>query len=176
MKLYRYMSIDEFSKFAENGYLDDPYDEKGFCFLGETTPVINDADKTIYECNPIDCLTFLDGAISLNEVLIEFEANSDNIKTNKGTYANPSGSKLIEITEYSTDYYDNSGFKPLRYTFAVLGIDKDKIIWHEFNNSPNITDDDIDRLRDQQQEFIQDNLDIALDSIIFDMLKDLDML
>jgi len=124
MKLYRYMSINEFTKMS-TGKTMEPYhkefvgyetESKGFCFISESTPV--DYNNNTYELTPIESLNFLKNIVC-EEILVEFET-TDDIEYNEGKaqYANPISEynqEDMEIIEFSCDKYNKYTLIPKRY-------------------------------------------------------------
>lgn len=124
MKLYRYMSIEEFNyvclgldmvnknrhKYCRTGSV-------GFCFLGEHTKELY-GDRVF---SPDGCYRFLSGIVS-RDVLVEFDAPDGAVSESYGTYADPDDyncdlfdGALISITEYCTTHYSRDTFRPMRY-------------------------------------------------------------
>lgn len=118
MKLYRYMSIEEFLKLNSGAEL-NRYSEEfenqlqdennvGFCFLGEKTMY----DNELY--TPIECLSFLEGIVS-TDVLVEFETTNDSeILSRSATYSGRNSGNT-DITEYFTQSYSKKSLIPTRY-------------------------------------------------------------
>lgn len=138
MKLYRYMSINEFLKLMSgekltniNKFSMNRTDSEGFCFLGEETAYQHGYDQEesqILNYDALSCLQFLKGIVS-DEILVEFNPSESAIKKlhqGTGIYSDPQGDygDLICITEYSTTEYDKDAFNPNRIV-AFPGI-KDK--------------------------------------------------
>lgn len=112
MKLYRYMSINEFLKLMSgekltniNKFSMNRTDSEGFCFLGEETAYQQGYDHEegqILTYDALSCLHFLKGIVS-DEVLVEFNPSESAIKKlheGTGIYSDPQGDygDLICIT------------------------------------------------------------------------------
>lgn len=89
MKVYRYMSLVEMSKLSAGieiigkRYFDCRTESAGICFLGENTE-INSWDEwehkyTTAHFDPIQCSCFLNGIVSRDGILVEFEIDKTNI-------------------------------------------------------------------------------------------------
>lgn len=156
MKLYRYMSINEFLKLMSgekltntNKFSMNRTDSEGFCFLGEETTYQQGYDHEegqILTYDALSCLHFLKGIVS-DEVLVEFNPSESAIKKlheGTGIYSDPQGDygDLICITEYSTTEYDKDAFNPNRIV-AFPGI-KDK---YSFSKA-------LDQIKDEDLEII----------------------
>ena len=130
MKLFRFMSKEEFNKLVKGATLNNKKihtgntNSIGFCFMEGNE---KDAEYS-YE--------FLGGCVS-DDVCVIFETEE---KLNKswGIYADPYGSffDTIEKIEYCTETYSFKKFKPIKYATNVRYIwdDEDKWIWEDFNN------------------------------------------
>lgn len=89
MKLYRYMSINEFLKLMSgekltntNKFSMNRTDSEGFCFLGEETAYQHGYDHDegqILTYDALSCLKFLKGIVS-DEILVEFNPSESAIK------------------------------------------------------------------------------------------------
>lgn len=156
MKLYRYMSINEFLKLMSgekltntNKFSMNRTDSEGFCFLGEETAYQQGYDHEegqILTYDALSCLQFLKGIVS-DEILVEFNPSESAIKKlheGTGIYSDPQGDygDLICITEYSTTEYDKDAFNPNRIV-AFPGI-KDK---YSFSKA-------LDQIKDEDLEII----------------------
>lgn len=156
MKLYRYMSINEFLKLMSgekltntNKFSMNRTDSEGFCFLGEETAFQHGYDHEegqILTYDALSCLQFLKGIVS-DEILVEFNPSESAIKKlheGTGIYSDPQGDydDLICITEYSTTEYDKDAFNPNRIV-AFPGI-KDK---YSFSKA-------LDQIKDEDLEII----------------------
>lgn len=156
MKLYRYMSINEFLKLMSgekltntNKFSMNRTDSEGFCFLGEETAYQHGYDHDegqILTYDALSCLQFLKGIVS-DEILVEFNPSESAIKKlheGTGIYSDPQGDygDLICITEYSTTEYDKDAFNPNRIV-AFPGI-KDK---YSFSKA-------LDQIKDEDLEII----------------------
>ena len=156
MRLYRYMSINEFLKLMSgekltniNKFSMNRTDSEGFCFLGEETAYQQGYDHEegqILTYDALSCLQFLKGIVS-DEVLVEFNPSESAIKKlheGTGIYSDPQGDygDLICITEYSTTEYDKDAFNPNRIV-AFPGI-KDK---YSFSKA-------LDQIKDEDLEII----------------------
>lgn len=156
MKLYRYMSINEFLKLMSgekltntNKFSMNRTDSEGFCFLGEETASQHGYDHEegqILTYDALSCLQFLKGIVS-DEILVEFNPSESAIKKlheGTGIYSDPQGDygDLICITEYSTTEYDKDAFNPNRIV-AFPGI-KDK---YSFSKA-------LDQIKDEDLEII----------------------
>ena len=128
MKVYRYMSREEFTKLINGTSLHNPtvrdtdYSTScGFCFLAETTTFVTfnfDGEEQTFEYTPEDCSSFLGGIVT-EEVLVEFEVMDPQLlRSDFATYMNPISTEYEEtiyITEYSCHTYDRTVLRPLRY-------------------------------------------------------------
>lgn len=156
MKLYRYMSINEFLKLMSgekltntNKFSMNRTDSEGFCFLGEEPAFQHGYDHEegqILTYDALSCLQFLKGIVS-DEILVEFNPSESAIKKlheGTGIYSDPQGDygDLICITEYSTTEYDKDAFNPNRIV-AFPGI-KDK---YSFSKA-------LDQIKDEDLEII----------------------
>lgn len=156
MKLYRYMSINEFLKLMSgekltntNKFSMNRTDSEGFCFLGEETAFQHGYDHEegqILTYDALSCLQLLKGIVS-DEILVEFNPSESAIKKlheGTGIYSDPQGDygDLICITEYSTTEYDKDAFNPNRIV-AFPGI-KDK---YSFSKA-------LDQIKDEDLEII----------------------
>ena len=156
MKLYRYMSINEFLKLMSgekltntNKFSMNRTDSEGFCFLGEETAFQHGYDHEegqILTYDALSCLQFLKGIVS-DEILVEFNPSESAIKKlheGTGIYSDPQGDygDLICITEYSTTEYDKDAFNPNRIV-AFPGIE-DK---YSFSKA-------LDQIKDEDLEII----------------------
>lgn len=156
MKLYRYMSINEFLKLMSgekltntNKFSMNRTDSEGFCFFGEETAFQHGYDHEegqILTYDALSCLQFLKGIVS-DEILVEFNPSESAIKKlheGTGIYSDPQGDygDLICITEYSTTEYDKDAFNPNRIV-AFPGIE-DK---YSFSKA-------LDQIKDEDLEII----------------------
>lgn len=127
MKLFRYMSKNEFNKLINGETLKNDKkhtgftDSVGFCFMeGE-------------EGTAEYCYDFLSGIVS-NEVLVLFETDKE-LKKGYGRYADPYGSFFDTImkTEYSITEYNKDIIKPLKYctNFDEHQLDDEEWIFKE---------------------------------------------
>ena len=112
MKLYRYMSIREFTKmdsFCEiEGHSHNARtSSEGVCFLGGST----DVDGVQY--TPENCYAFLEGIVS-GDILVEFETD-ETVSESTGVYCNPSTWETMSIIEYCVPSYSRNTFIPKRY-------------------------------------------------------------
>lgn len=139
MKLYRYMSIEEFVKIstgmdmkAYHSHFDKvATSSEGFCFIGETTHVPTIDGETI-EFTPQECLQFLDSIVDA-EVLVEFEADDEiDIKEGWGRYTNPFVTEMMRVKEYSLMEYTEKTLIPKRYIFNPQVYDYNNV-WEEFS-------------------------------------------
>lgn len=84
------------------------------------------------EFSPEQCYSFLRGIVS-DDLLVEFEVESSEIKESEGTYSNPiDQDDLIDIVEYCADDYDRDRFVPLRYA-VQKDVFSNKFDWYNFN-------------------------------------------
>lgn len=116
MKLYRYMSINEFNKMLAGidiigkTHLNARTVSVGVCFLGENTEGFM----------PEECIEFLSGIVD-NDVLVEFSVqNAENITESFGIYAKPfcDYDETILVTEYCISKYNRDTFIPTRYAIV----------------------------------------------------------
>lgn len=131
MKVYRYMSLDEFTKLTSGIELhnnkkhnvENDTDSIGFCFLPEETTFVASnfgEDPVEVSFSPMSCYQFLYGIVSDDAILVEFEALQD-FSVSKGTYADPiyqEWGNIIIIDELCTRSYSRDTCKPLRYCYA----------------------------------------------------------
>lgn len=147
MKLYRYMSKEEFQKMSSGmpmvprrGHFAARTVSKGFCFLGEKTTF--EASRWDEDCNfdgyetviftPEKCLAFLNGIVDA-DILVEFEAEETEIAKSWGTYSNPIDQEdTMDIIEYCTPTYDRDRFVPLRYAIPHDAC-PNQFNWYPFN-------------------------------------------
>lgn len=144
MKLYGYMSNEEFSKLTAGCELKHPKknhsqnrtNSHGFCFLGEQTEFVDsDGDSHIF--SPEECLQFLCGIVKTGSILVEFETEPENVEETYGIYCDPYGSTFffsssnIEIKEYCTNSYNRDTFKLLRYKATSFDVCDD--VWYDIN-------------------------------------------
>lgn len=109
MKIFRFMSMDEFNDFLCGMKLNNNEKHEahtnsiGFCFLNE-----EDYDAEY-------AYSFLLGIVS-DDLCAEFETDEKNLNKSWGIYADPYGSFFDSITidEYCTEQYSNKDFKLLR--------------------------------------------------------------
>lgn len=109
MKVFRFMSMDEFNDFLcgmklnNNKKHETNTDSIGFCFLNEE------------EFDAKYAYSFLSGIVS-DDLCAEFETDEKNLNKSWGIYADPYGSFFSSITvdEYCTKHYNNKDFKLLR--------------------------------------------------------------
>lgn len=140
MKVYRYMSFEEFSRLTSGCILknDNHFHRAlsgsiGFCFLGEETKV--EGINGTYEFDTIDAYNFLQGIVS-SDILVELEVSSQELQEAEGIYADPTTDDWyarVAITEYSTMEYDRDRFQPLRYTVDVGVRNRKKITWYDLH-------------------------------------------
>lgn len=109
MKVFRFMSMDEFNDFLCGMKLNNNKKHEahtnsiGFCFLNEE------------EFDSEYAYDFLKGIVS-DDLCAEFETDENNLKKSWGIYADPYGSffSTITVDEYCTEQYNNKDFKLLR--------------------------------------------------------------
>ena len=133
MKLYRYMSLDEFHKAVDLGLTmvnDTDWhrdrhcktSSEGFCFLPEDTVFTSydsyTGEGTVHHFTPKQCYLFLSGIVTA-QVLVEFEAPESAVTESGGRYADPINAydffASIGVKEYCATSYDCGTFIPLRY-------------------------------------------------------------
>lgn len=131
MKLYRYMSMKEFTNLSagcdlvnKNRFQKCRTGSEGFCFLPENS---NGFD-------PIQALNFLHGIVT-NDILVEFEVDSELVTKSFGYYNNPyecydAGSMCV--TEYCAQSYNRDTFRPLRYCLPDF-FNLSGTTWFNFN-------------------------------------------
>ena len=152
MKLFRYMSIREFSMMSsgcdivgKSDFSNCRTNSAGICFLGEETRFTSHIEvyrektdsfetEEVRSCySPINCLAFLSGIVS-EDVLVEFEVeNPDGLRESFGVYADPVNGDydaVICITEYCIDSYNRDVFVPTRYAMVS---DYRSAVWYDFN-------------------------------------------
>ena len=113
MKLYRFMSMAEFSKLtagvplvSHNSHAGKRTSSHGFCFMAAES-----RDEAFWNYG------FLDGIVS-KDVLVEFEADLSLLMESVGTYADPNSDDwfaTIDKIEYCTDAYDRDVLRPTAY-------------------------------------------------------------
>ena len=124
MKLYRYMSEEEFSALMngekmvnESTHSGAHTNSKGFCFLGDPVIICDELGMEKHRIAPLECLQFMEGIIS-TDLLVEFETNEDSVQLFEGYgfYDNPYNdfSTDILMAEYSTCEYDRNSLVPKR--------------------------------------------------------------
>lgn len=130
MKVYRYMSEQEFAKItagvtiqSNNHFNDYATDSCGICFLPEENIFWSEILEQRVHFTPEECFQFLTGIISRNAILVEFEVDTrlTNLTKSFGIYADPftdSWDYLIKIDELCTNTYDIDTFIPTRYCFG----------------------------------------------------------
>ena len=134
MKVYRYMSLNEFNKMAAGCEIIGrksfrAYTEsKGICFLPESVRFESESvdwdtlESEFQEVcfSPADCLRFLSGIVT-DEVLVEFEAAEGYLSESRAFSSDPVNldpDATIEITELCAPSYNRNIFQPLRYGFV----------------------------------------------------------
>lgn len=130
MKVYRYMSMTEFTKMSAGcditgrRYHKARTESEGVCFLSEKTH----ADGITY--TPEQCLSFLAGIVT-NDILVEFETE-EVLQECHAIYADPQGDyyDIIVITEYCVPSYNRETFRPVRYAMVDYSNNAD---WYDFN-------------------------------------------
>ena len=143
MKLYRYMSLAEFSKMLAGVDITGKRDFKartaseGVCFLAETTVGTRSCfyteEDSVVEFSPEWTIQFLEGIVT-NDVLVEFETQEE-VEESWGIYADPLTDgwyDTICINEYCVPSYNRDTFIPLRYAL----VDEDhiyKTVWYPVN-------------------------------------------
>lgn len=142
MKVYRYMSLNEFNKMSAGCEIIGrksfrAYTEsKGICFLPESVRFESESvDSEFLEVcfSPADCLRFLSGIVT-DEVLVEFEAAEGYLSESRAFYADPVNmdpDATIEITELCAPSYNRNIFQPLRYGFVDRWTGEAE--WYHFN-------------------------------------------
>lgn len=132
MKLYRYMSMEEFNAMSIgmdivgiNDFSANATTSTGVCFLGENThfEIILDNGEVIgRDYSPEACYAFLNGIVS-NDVLVEFvTTDAVTVTPSTGKYANPCSGiwdDTIIITEYCMPKYNRDTLIPVAYTVDV---------------------------------------------------------
>jgi len=140
MKIFRFMSLEEFEKYKKGETLEnkkihkDKTNSIGFCFLDTKDFKVEDA------------MHFLSSIVSFDICAI-FETKEKNLKKSYGIYAKPIKSTdnpmedLIKIlfdfnerftaTEYCTTSYNNKDFKLIKYS---------ENIWKQWNIRENQSD------------------------------------
>ena len=115
MKLYRYMSFNEFHKYSAGleitgkKFFRAATDNTGVCFLAEETRT-----DTGYTLSPVDCYTFLSGIVS-NDVLVEFETDAQ-VRQSFGFYRELQDDfEVMEAEGYCVDSYSRDTFRATAY-------------------------------------------------------------
>ncbi len=145
MKVFRFMSDEEFKKFKEDKTLINYKKHNcnttsiGFCFL------------SLDDFKPEYAIHFLNGLVN-TEVCAIFEVDKKKLNKSKGKYAQvilqsdwrkmsiieqyASFTKSFDAREYCTEKYNNKNFKLLRYTkdsHNYFGEDYPKWSWKDEN-------------------------------------------
>lgn len=151
MKLYRYMSLEEFSKLTSGCMLTNTTKwggecrstSEGFCFLPESA-------KTDWEgrsANPVEAISFLSGVVSTAcfntsswyYLLVEMECTTPEVLTEgEGIYAVPfrwgaAYDDRMGVQEFSCTSYSRDTFIPTRY--ALIENEK-TATWYDTNVIP----------------------------------------
>ena len=130
MKLYRYMSTDEFHRF-NCGMVITGKDHRrkyrtssvGVCFLGEQ---VNGYDEGSCEplpaCHPRDCYQFLSGIVS-DELLVCLEIDEQVISLSDARYAAPFGGwgDYIRVEEFTVPEYSLDTARLISYEWVSKG-------------------------------------------------------
>lgn len=111
MKIFRFMSKEEFDKFRDGEILKNNKAHKafttsaGFCFMNTT------------DYDPEYAYEFLNGIVS-SDVCAIFETN-ESLKKSCGVYAEPYGSfwDSFTATEYCIEEYSKSNFKLIEFCY-----------------------------------------------------------
>lgn len=128
MKLYRYMSFEEFFKLTSgcelinrNRFQKARTNSIGFCFLA--------AENREEACANISFLT----GIVTNDVLVEFETTPlTELSEGEGVYADWFSDETKTITEYSAKYYNRDTLVPIAYC-SVNPFDCNNAQWYNCN-------------------------------------------
>lgn len=122
MKIFRFMSYEEFKKYmnGENLYNNKKYKAKtnsiGFCFFD------------IKDFSPEFAWKFLKGAI-FPDICVVFEVDETLLRKGYGIYSDPNKTlyelmnfipKMIRVSEYCTEKYNKETFKLVKYTTNEL--------------------------------------------------------
>lgn len=122
MKIFRFMSYEEFKKYmnGENLYNNKKYKAKtnsiGFCFFD------------IKDFSPEFAWRFLKGAI-FPDICVVFEVDETLLRKGYGIYSDPNKTlyelmnfipKMIRVSEYCTENYNKEVFKLVKYTTNKL--------------------------------------------------------
>ena len=126
MLVYRYMSIEELNKVmagveisSDNKFKNCRTTSEGICFLPEIVKFWSDSINDTVEFSPVDCFRFLNGVVSSNSILVEFETHEE-LTQSSGVYADPytdDWDATICIDELCTKSYNRDTFIPKRYSF-----------------------------------------------------------
>lgn len=122
MKIFRFMSIEEFKKFNDGEILHNNrvHSAKttsiGFCFFD------------LKDYKPHEAMHFLSGLVSF-DICAVFETNKSNLKERYGRYHKYNGYSLIPsiftsrfyATEYCTTEYSNKDFKLIKFSEDIWG-------------------------------------------------------
>ena len=143
MKVYRYMSIEEFIKMSSGKtmkpqnevFIDKATTSEGFCFLRESVSVLHsdiDSGNKTRTYGPDDYRKFLSGVVS-DDVCVEFDVPDDtNFKVGTGTYRDPETEGEMTVEELSILEYSTENFKPVR---CML---KGKEEWQRYDDVKNV--------------------------------------
>lgn len=167
MKLFRFMSKDEFEKLINGEELANEKehaghtDSIGFCFM----PYKEDEDiEYAYE--------YLSGIVT-DDIVVVFETDKNNLNKSWGIYADPYGHffHTITETEYCTTNYNKNTFKILKY-----GVNIDKyglnIKWcNTEKKALDIVNKKLNKIK--QEEEIKKKRFAAVNEITIEKLSDL---
>ena len=147
MKLYRYMSLNEFFLLTAGKKIIsfDRHEtahtnSEGICFLGENTTFMTtiiddegDEDEKEMKYTPFECFSFIEDSVC-SDILVEFEVDETKVplKKGEGSYPDPESfgyEASITIPEYSIHSYDTSDFRICRYCFTYGYREK----WYEYD-------------------------------------------
>lgn len=127
MKVYRYMSKEELSKYllgitivGKRSFSHCNTTSEGICFLSEIVSFYSDSIEENVEWTPFKCFTFLEGVVNADSILVEFNTDAD-MKKSAGVYADPftdDWESTISVNELCIPEYNRDTFDAVRYCFA----------------------------------------------------------
>ena len=120
MKLFRFMSKNEFDKYLAGETLVNTTDHRhkhsnsvGFCFFEYLD--LNDKNNSLDGITPTYAIEFIYG-VATTEIVAVFETDKELTKSS-GMYADPHGGwfDTMWMDEYCTEEYDNQSFCLIKY-------------------------------------------------------------
>lgn len=127
MFVYRYMRLEELNKImagieicSHKKFKKYNTTSEGICFLPSVVKFYSESIRDSVEFSPTSCFSFLQGIISSDSILVEFET-FEKLNTSTGCYADPftdDCDAVICIDELCINSYSRETFIPKRYSFA----------------------------------------------------------